>query len=302
MESKKFTSPLLSLTRRHASVEYKGEVKLGKSITPSLELVVGDKVECEFKDNEVFILSFKERKNIFKRLYFGKVKNIASNIDRVYLVVAPKPEFNFNFVDNVLCEAKNENIDVTIVINKTDLKKEKEKIENFSKIYNKLGYEVIYANTIKDSGINEIKKHIEENKENQILLCGMSGVGKSSILNKLMDGKINQRVGDLSKRGNGKQTTSQSFGYVYKNKNHEVIIIDMPGIQNFNISFLEKEKIRELFVEFGKFSKECDYLDCLHVKENPCNVKLNVENNNIAESRYDSYVKIIQEIEDNKKY
>ena len=74
MESKKFTSHLLSITRRYCSVEYKGEVKLGKSVTPSLELVVGDKVECEFKDNEVFILSFKERKNIFKRLYFGKVK------------------------------------------------------------------------------------------------------------------------------------------------------------------------------------------------------------------------------------
>ncbi len=300
MEKKAFTSRLLSLTRRYAYVWYEGAVRQGRFLARDHNFIIGDIVDCVFDNDDLLIISFEPRKNILKRIYFGTGRNIASNIDRVFIVTAPKPLFNTFFIDNVLCATQKEKISTTLIINKSDL--DIENIKSNIKIYEDLGMDIIYANTIKPDGTNKLKSYFDETKESQVLLCGISGVGKSSILNKLIP-ELKNKVGDLGKRGQGKQTTTQAFGSFYKRqKEKPLFVVDLPGIQNFNVSFLDKYEISSLFKEINDFSKRCEYADCLHTLEPNCAVKDAVKNQEIAQSRYDSYLKILEDIEKVKKY
>lgn len=304
MTSKIFTSRLVSLSRRYAYVWYDGKIQLGKFSSNQSDYIIGDIVNCYIENNEIYVENFKERKNVFKRFYFNGIKNIAANVDRIFIVVSPKPILNTFFVDNVLCVANKEKIPATIILNKCDLKLSE--INPLIKIYENLGIDIIKTSTVSQSGMDELVKYFDNTSEEQVLFCGLSGVGKSSILNKLIDTAEN-KVGDLGKRGQGKQTTTQAFGFHYKNhdkikREDELFIIDLPGISNFNVSFLDKYEVRDFFSDISTLGKKCEYEDCLHLQEPNCHVKECVENGLIPQSRYDSYLNILQSINEQKKY
>lgn len=300
MENNIFKSRLLSLTRRYAYIWHDGQVKQGRFLSRDHDFIIGDVVDCFFEKGELLVVSFEQRKNILSRVYFGKKRNIASNIDRVFIVTAPNPLFNTNFIDNVLCATKKEGIHASLIVNKSDL--DIENINSFVKAYKALNIDIMFTNTVAEDGVDNLKKYFDNAEETQVLLCGISGVGKSSILNKLIP-DMQSKVGELGKRGQGTQTTTQAFGAFYERKKESpLFIIDLPGIQNFNVSFLDKYEISVLFDDIKIFSKKCEYDDCLHTVEPNCAVKNAVKEGKISSSRYESYLKILDDIQREKKF
>ena len=305
MTNNSFTSKLLSLSRRYAYVWYDGKITLGKIASNQSDYIIGDIVNCYLENNEVYVSGFNERKNILKRCYFDNIKNIACNIDKIFLVVSPKPMLNTFFVDNVIATANKEKIPVTIILNKCDL--DISGVLPIIEIYKNLNITILKTSTKTLEGVEDLKNYFDNTSEGQVLFCGLSGVGKSSILNTLLGDEIN-KVGELGKRGGGKQTTTQAFGFHYNSKKRladkkqDLFIIDLPGISNFTVSYLDKYEVSGLFTDINTLSKKCEYEDCLHINEPNCNVKDALENGTLSKSRYDSYVGIIESIEEARKY
>jgi ribosome biogenesis GTPase len=134
-------------------------------------------------------------------------------------------------------------------------------------------------------------------------LCGVSGVGKSTILNRLVPG-ADSRVGALSdKTGQGRQTTTQPRGYLCELPNGtRKILIDFPGVQFFGLSHVAADRLSDAFEEFHARKGACRFLDCRHLKEPDCAIRAAVERGEIARSRYESYLQIVEEIEDARAY
>lgn len=305
MTDTNFTSRLLSLSRRYAYVWHDGKITLGRFASNQSDYIIGDIVNCYKENNEFYVESFLERKNIFKRCYFNNIKNIACNIDRIFIVVSPRPMLNTFFVDNVLCASNKENIPVTIILNKCDLKTDE--VKDILEIYKNLNIPILKTSTKTLAGISDLKDYFDNTSETQVLFCGLSGVGKSSILNTLLGDEKN-KIGELGKRGGGKQTTTQAFGFHYnsenrlKNNKDDLFIVDLPGISNFNVSFLDKYEVGGLFQEIKDLSLHCEYEDCLHINEPHCNVKEAMKNGTLSKSRYESYVGIINSIDEARRY
>ncbi|MGI6680144.1 MAG: ribosome small subunit-dependent GTPase A [Bdellovibrionota bacterium] len=299
-----FQSRLVSLSRRYAYVWHNEKIMMGKFASNQSDYIIGDIVNCYIEKGELYVSNFLERKNIFKRYYFDSEKNIACNIDRIFLMVSPRPMINTYFVDNVLCVANKEHIPVSIILNKCDL--DTKKIMPILTLYKNLRIDILKTSAKTLVGIDDLKAYFDNTNEEQVLFCGLSGVGKSSILNKLIKTAEN-KVGELGKRGHGKQTTTQAFGFHYSSdkrdkEKQDLFIIDLPGISNFNVSFLDKYEVGLLFTDINKLSAKCEYGDCLHGAEPNCYVKKCVEDKTLAESRYLSYLSILQSIDDIKKY
>jgi ribosome biogenesis GTPase len=136
-----------------------------------------------------------------------------------------------------------------------------------------------------------------------VALCGVSGVGKSTILNRLVPGAA-ARTGEVSeKTGQGRQTTSQPRGFLYSSDDGcRRIIIDFPGVGFFGLSHVERERVAGAFDEFGLYAPRCRFINCRHLQEPECAVRQAVESGEIAPWRYNSYIQILDEIEEAREY
>src|SRR6056297_1440267 len=260
----------------------------GKFKKLKIRPIVGDYIEYSIKDNENIgkIENILERKNILYR------PSIA-NLDQVLLVTTLKnPEVDFLIVDKFIVQAEKENLDVIIILNKVDLLNESDQKlkDKFMNIYSNL-YTVIQTSTKKNMNVDLIR---EKMKDKVSTLAGMSGVGKSSILNMISPG-LELKVGEISDRlKRGKHTTTHSEllhfdfgGYV----------ADTPGFANIETYNIEKENLKDYFYEFYQYSRYCQFVDCQHVNEPECGVKHAVEQGDISEIRYQNYLAIYSEIE-----
>jgi len=277
----------------------KGKLRLqeSKSTNP---VVVGDWVEINLiSDGSGIIVDIYERKNyiVRKSVNLSKQKHIlASNIDCAYLVVTLLfPETNLEFIDRFLVSAEAYRVPAAIILNKCDLYTElREQVEEFEHIYQKAGYPIFKTSTISGEGIEKLKQHMQ-NKVN--LIAGNSGVGKSSIINKI-EPSLNLKVQDISLvHFKGKHTTtfSQMFpltigGYV----------IDTPGIKGFSFIDIKKEELFHYFPEIFKLTPECKYYNCTHTNEPNCAVKDGVVKGIIHEIRYRNYLSMF--FDENEKH
>lgn len=279
------------------------EAKLNKKINMVCNQVVfpGDKVVLEKVNKEYIINNLIKRKSILSRIKKdstrfddGMTKTIAANIDLAVIVVSAKePPLHPRFIDRYLMVIQNSKIDVLICLNKCDLKTNEEEI---LKIYKNLGIKVIETSTINKTGIKDLEECL---RGKQAIFIGNSGVGKSSLLNELINDdktKIGQ-ISNKSKRGC--HTTTSSKYYIWDNDSS---IIDTPGIRSLDISNFKPLEIEEYYKEFYDFSINCKYKDCLHYNESDkdCMVKQAVNNNLIDKNRYDSYCRIIESIINDK--
>lgn len=238
-------------------------------ITP----LVGDNVEIDLNNN--YILEILKRKNELDRPRI-------SNIDQAVIVTSVKiPDFSSNLLDKLLNIIEFNNIKPIICFTKLDLLSESELVEirKIQQYYKKIGYDV-FDNT--DEKLNNIFK-------NKItVFAGQSGAGKSSLLNKL-DSTLNLEIGDVSiALGRGKHTTRHTELIEIKGG----LIADTPGFSSLNFNGMLKTDIRDNFIEFNKYREFCEYKDCMHVKENKCAVKDNIDKG-ILRSRYENYIKFI---------
>lgn len=260
----------------------------------------GDKVIITKNKDNYIISNLLKRKNILTRNKTDSTRLtanlteqiIATNIDVAVIVVScGTPPLHPKFIDRYLILLQNSNIEPIICLNKSDLKTEND--EKILEIYRKLGIIILETSTISNTGIDKLKEYLNGK---QAIFVGHSGVGKSSLTNELLD--IDDiKTGNVSnKSGKGRHTTTTSK---YYNWNENSSIIDTPGIRSLDISDFSKEEIKSYFSEFDSLDENCKYKDCMHDKEpiEQCAIKRAVENGIISKSRYDSYIRIITDIE-----
>lgn len=270
----------------------------GVLVSKDLSTVVGDQViyELQPEKDEVLVNKILERKNLLIRSAYNKTKELASNIDLLVIVCAPKPLFNQVFINRVIATAFAQRMEVILLINKSDLALEETMAE--IEIYQKIGIKIVHSNTRDASGLNALENELNKKSINIACFIGISGVGKSSIINKLCP-EQELRIDEVSsKSGQGKQTTTVAHAYRYKN----ILLVDLPGIQNFGVMHLSLEKLKLGFPEIIDCAKNCKFSDCSHLEEPGCNVKKSVAEDKISSSRYQSYLELVKELQEFTSY
>lgn len=242
--------------------------------------VVGDFVEFD-KENKI-IKKILPRKNFL-------IRPPVANIDyAVILTSCVEPNFSSNLLDKMLVIIEYNNIKPIICFTKYDLLKNTFEIDSIINYYKNIGYDVFINNQI-----DEIKKILNGRVS---VFTGQTGVGKSSLLNKL-DVNLNLKTGEISKAlGRGRHTTR----HVELLNIDGAYIADTPGFSSLDFINMTKKDIKDNFIEFYKEESNCKYKDCMHLKEDSCYIKELVEDNKILQTRYDNYKKFIEGIDDKR--
>ena len=254
-----------------ADCKIKGNFRL-RGIRSTNPIAVGDRVEV--KDG--FIIEIEDRRNyiIRKSINLSKQSHIlAANVDQALLVVTvSKPETSTTFIDRFLASAEAYRVPVILIFNKTDLLSDDELHyqQMMIQLYETIGYECRAISAERGDGIEELRPLLEGKIT---LLSGNSGVGKSTIINRLVP-TANQRVADISDaHQTGMHTTTFSEMIPLENG----WLIDTPGIKGFGTFDMEREELTSYFKEIFEFSKQCRFSDCTHTHEPGCAVLKAVE-------------------------
>ena len=274
----------------------KGKFRIAgiKSTNP---IVVGDKVELEQQSELWMIVKLHERKNHILRKSVNLSKQthiIGANIDQAILMITlQSPITTTGFIDRFLVAANAYGITVILLFNKIDLLKDKLKLEqeNLQKVYEKIGYKCFALSVINDD-LSQIKA-LMKNKVNMV--SGHSGVGKSTLINKLQP-NLNINTKEIS--GTHKQGQHTTTFSELHDLDFGASIIDTPGIRGFGLVELQPSEIGNYFPEFFALKTACKFHNCIHKNEPNCAVKIDLEKGEIAESRYKNYLNMLVEEED----
>ena len=279
----------------------KGKFRLGgiKSTNP---VAVGDIVQFEVEkkgDETIGIISrIEERENYIIRKSVNLSKQthiIAANIDVAFLLITlNNPPTFTTFIDRFLVTAEAYHIKAILLFNKIDTYNEDEilEIKYLAAMYRRIGYECIGISAITGKNIDKVKA-LMENKVT--MFTGHSGVGKSTLVNALepsLDLKTS-KISEQHLQGQHTTTFAEMFDLSFNAR-----IIDTPGIKGFGVVEIEKEELGDYFPEFFELKSECKFNNCLHIEEPKCAVKEALENEEIAWTRYKSYLQILEGEED----
>ncbi len=254
-------------------------------ITP----LVGDLVSCTIDkvSNTGMISEILPRKNFLIRPPVANITQIAI----VFSVANPKP--NLRTIDKLISSAMYAGISPVICINKTDLESGGELFD----IYSSSGFDTICVSALENSNIDLLMERLAGEIT---VFAGDSGVGKSSLLNRVLK-DVDLEVGAVSNRvERGRHTTRHSE--LMPLENNEGYIIDTPGFSSFSVSDFDIEKLPGLFPEFAQYTDRCKFQDCSHTVEDGCAVLQALENGKIQKSRHDSYLEQYNEIKSKKIY
>ncbi len=285
---------------REVDSKVKGNFRL-KGIRSTNPVAVGDGVEISVNaEGQALITAIDDRKNYIVRRSTNLSKQshiIAANVDQAFLVVTvAHPETATTFIDRFLASAEAYSVPVVLVFNKTDLLSDDERRyqEMMVHLYEMVGYECRQVSAATGEGTDALRDLLGGRVT---LLSGNSGVGKSTLLNLLIPG-AGARVADISDaHDTGMHTTTFSEMMALPGGGW---IIDTPGIKGFGSFDMEPEEIGSYFKEIFRFSKDCRFSNCTHTHEPGCAVRKAVEDHYIAESRYRSYLSMMQDKDENK--
>jgi len=265
--------------------------------------VVGDNVEYELNpDGSGIIHTIGQRSNSLSRKA-PKLKGasfrgerleqiIAANIDQVIVVTSVhNPNFNYRTLDRFLVGVESAHLNSQIIINKSDLDANCS-MKVWKELYEDIGYNVTITSAVKKDELEELKKLLFKKKS---LFWGQSGVGKSSILN-IIYPELNLKIGRISNYdGKGTHTTVTSSMIQVE---EDTFIIDTPGLREIDPYGIKKEDLGHYFIDFVDYLSDCRFNTCTHNHEPDCGVISAVENGHIDESRYDSYLRLLNTVEE----
>lgn len=278
----------------------KGNFRL-KGIRSTNPVAVGDHVEIELNSqNTAFITAIGDRKNYIIRKSQNLSKQshiIAANVDQAFLVVTvERPQTSTTFIDRFLATAEAYSVPVVLVFNKTDLLDDSlmRYQRMMTDLYETVGYKCVAVSAETGEGMDELMEML---RDRITLLSGHSGVGKSTMINRLLPG-VNLRTAEISDAHNtGMHTTTFSEMLPLPGGGY---IIDTPGIKGFGTFDMEPEELTSYFKEIFRFSKDCRFSNCTHTHEPGCAVLKAVEDHYIAASRYQSYLSMLEDKDGNK--
>lgn len=280
----------------------KGNFRL-KGIKSTNPVAIGDYVDfTPLQDNTALITSIGERRNYIVRKSTNLSKQshiLAANLDQCILIVTINhPVTTTTFIDRFLATAEAYSIPVIIAFNKTDVYDDDDNLllEGMTQLYQTVGYQCLSVSAKTGTGMDQVKSLLQGKAT---LISGNSGVGKSTFINSLIPG-LNLKTSDISDAYNtGKHTTT--FSEMYALDDHDSYIIDTPGIKGFGSFDMSKEEIGHYFKEIFQFSSGCRFNNCTHTHEPGCAVLEAVARHDISESRYNSYLSMLDD-ENETKY
>lgn len=279
----------------------KGKFKLThqESTNP---IAVGDRVwvEPEGQNGNGLIVKIEERENYLIRKSVhktGQAHILAANLDQVIVIASLKlPRTSLGFIDRILVSAESFQIPAIVVINKTDLLDNDELAyaRDLASMYTSIGYAGLTTSVPQKKGLEDLRKLLQGKVS---LLCGHSGVGKSSLLNTISP-ELNLKTQGISEFAlKGKHTTTYAEMFALGN---ETYIIDTPGIKELGLLEMEGENLSIYFPEMRPFLSKCKYYNCSHQHEPDCAVLEAVENGQLPLTRFQSYLSLMED-DDNRR-
>lgn len=255
-----------------------GKLRLGK------RPIVGDYVRLEHLENQWVIQEVLERKNELKR-------PLIANVDQALIVMSLKePDFSYTLVDRLIFLISVEKIKPIIVVNKTDLGNENE-IEEIVNEYLPYGYQVILTNRNKDS-----EEVVSVLSDKLTVLAGQSGVGKSSIINRI-DDRFELKTQEISKvLGRGKHTTRHNELYFINGG----WLADTPGFSSLDFKHVDALELAHSIPDFSPYWESCRFRDCIHQNEPGCAVKKAVDESQVSKRRYQHYLDCLELIKEDR--
>ncbi len=254
--------------------------------------LVGDNVEIDVldeKEKEGNITDIQGRKNEL-------IRPAVANIDQAILIfAAAKPEPNYNLLERFLIMMRHQQIPVTICFNKSDLSGN-EKLEQIAAVYQECGFPLVFTSAEKNQGMEELLSLLEGKTS---AVAGPSGVGKSSIINRLQD-EVQMETGDISRKiARGKHTTRHSQLIHIQG---DTYIMDTPGFGSLDLLDIRSDTLWNYYEEFLPYESECRFQGCSHVNEPDCGIKQAVQEGRIHRQRYENYVSLYRELKENEKF
>lgn len=260
------------------------------------DLVCGDEVVWQMgRGKSGVVCALKPRHSLLSRPdLHNQFKPVAANIDQILIVSAVTPELNKDLIDRYLVAAENIHIQPVIIINKVDLLNNQElhQLQQHVAIYSEIGYRILYTSVPKEHGLGDL---IDLLKDRTSVFVGQSGVGKSSLIKRLLpDTEI--RIGELSRAsGKGRHTTSVTRLYHFLDGGN---LIDSPGVRDFGLTNITPAGVVYSFVEFRPLLGLCRFNDCKHDVEPDCAITKAVREGKISQHRLDSLHRIIKSLQE----
>ena len=258
----------------------------------NIKPMVGDDVDIDIIDEE------KRIGNIIRILprRAQLLRPPVANVDQAVILFAiVKPDPNYNLLDRFLIMMRQQNLPVIICFNKQDIASEEEK-QKLTESYENCGYKVLFISVKEDKGLDELKALL---KGKTTTLAGPSGVGKSSLLNKLVP-DADMQIGELSRKiERGKNTTRHSELFFVKelsDESFDTFIIDTPGFTSLELRDVSVDTLMQYYPEFEAYEPECRFGGCSHIAEPDCGVKNALEKGLISKVRYDNYKLLYEEL------
>ena len=281
---------------RETLCRIKGNFRI-KGLRTTNPVAVGDRVTVEERPGDAdYIVAIEPRRNYVIRRASNLSKEshiLAANVDQALLVVTLRePEVSTTFIDRFLATCEAYSVPASIIINKSDLwdDLDRELADALRVLYTQLGYGVEFLSVKSGEGLDRLR---DLTRDKTSLLAGNSGVGKSSLINALVPGADLKtgEISDIHHTGMHTTTFSEMVSLPYGGQ-----VIDVPGVRGFGVIDFDKYDVSHYFPEIFETGRDCRYSDCLHIGEPGCAVRPAVEEHRIAESRYASYLSILEEV------